>query len=208
MEITSVQDRDQALLEDQVWTGLVAGGITHAISGLSEMVGQPVRTTFLAPRILPASQVSSLVGDPEDQMVAIHIGVEGDASGHIMVVFQPQTAIDLLKLLLGTDSSFEEGLSELEISAMGEMGNIMGAYFLSALGDATGVKLRPTPPTVMMDMAAAVIDAAVADLMIHADDVLVVDTRFGTTDKQIRGVFLVLPNPELKALLLDKWQDQ
>jgi chemotaxis protein CheC len=140
-------------------------------------------------------------------MVAIHLGVEGEAAGHIMVAFQPQTAIDLLKLLLGTDSNFDEGLSELEVSAMGEMGNIMGAYFLSALGDTTNVELRPTPPTVMMDRAAAVIDAAVADLMLYADDVLVVDTRFGTTDKQIRGVFLVLPNPELKAVLLDKWQD-
>ncbi len=208
METISVQGKDQAMLEDQVWTGLVAGGITHAISGLSEMVGQPVRTTFLAPRLIPAGQVSSLVGEPEDQMVAIHIGVEGDASGHIMVAFQPQTAIDLLKLLLGTDSNFDEGLSEMEVSAMGEMGNIMGAYFLSALGDTTNIELRPTPPTVMMDMAAAVIDAAVADLMVYADDVLVVDTRFGTADKQIRGVFLVLPNPELKAVLLDKWQDQ
>ena len=207
MEMASVQDRDQALLEDQVWTGLVAGGITHAISGLSEMVGQPVRTTFLAPRTIPAGKVSALVGDPEEQMVAIHLGVEGEASGHIMVAFQPQTAIDLLKLLLGTDSNLDEGLSELEVSAMGEMGNIMGAYFLSALGDTTNVELRPTPPTVMMDMAAAVINAAVADLMMYANDVLVVDTRFGTTDKQIRGVFLVLPNPELKAVLLDKWQD-
>jgi len=207
MEMTSVQDKDQALLEDQVWTGLVAGGITHAISGLSEMVGQPVRTTFLAPRTLPAAAVSTLVGDPEDQMVAIHLGVEGEASGHIMVAFQPQTAVDLLGLLLGEKPSLEEGFSELEVSAMGEMGNIMGAYFLSALGDVTNVELRPTPPTVMMDMAAAVIDAAVADLMMYADDVLVVDTRFGTTDQQIRGVFLVLPNPELKAVLLDKWQD-
>ncbi|NQW17512.1 MAG: chemotaxis protein CheX [Chloroflexi bacterium] len=205
--MTSVQDKDQALLEDQVWTGLVAGGITHAISGLSEMVGQPVRTTFLAPRTLPAAAVSTLVGDPEDQMVAIHLGVEGEASGHIMVAFQPQTAVDLLGLLLGEKPSLEEGFSELEVSAMGEMGNIMGAYFLSALGDVTNVELRPTPPTVMMDMAAAVIDAAVADLMMYADDVLVVDTRFGTTDQQIRGVFLVLPNPELKAVLLDKWQD-
>ena len=99
-------------------------------------------------------------------------------------------------------------LDELSISTMGEMGNVMGAYFLSALGDTTGVSLMPSPPTVMMDMAGAVIDAAVADIMADSDDILVVETRFGTTNQQIHGIFLVLPNPKLKEVLLERWASQ
>ena len=191
----------------EAWTGLVAGGITHAISGLSEMVGTHVRTTFISPRSLDAIHLYEIVGDPEAPMVAIHLGVTGEATGHILVLFQPETAFDLVDMLMDQAPGSTTGLDELTVSAMGEMGNIMGAYFLSALGDNTGVTLMPSPPTVMMDMAGAVLDAAVADVLLDSDELLLVETRFGTSDKQIRGVFLVLPNPQLKEVLLKRWME-
>lgn len=192
----------------EIWTGLVAGGITHAISGLGDLVDEEVRTTFISPRTLPASQVNELIGGPETDMVAIHLGVKGEATGHILVMFKPATAFELVNMLLGREPGSKCELDELALSTMGEMGNVMGAYFLSALGDTTGVRLMPSPPTVMMDMAGAVIDAAVADIMIDSDDILVVETRFGTANQQINGIFLVLPNPKLKQVLLDRWANQ
>ena len=192
----------------EIWTGLVAGGITHAISGLGDMVGEAVRTTFISPRTLPASQVNELIGGPETDMVVIHLGVSGDATGHILVMFKPETAFDLVNMLLDREPGSACELDELAVSTMGEMGNVMGAYFLSALGDTTGARLMPSPPTVMRDMVGAVIDAAVADIMADSDDILVVETRFGTANQQIRGIFLVLPNPRLKEVLLDRWASQ
>ncbi len=186
----------------EVWTGLVAGGITHAISGLSEMVGTQVRTTFISPRALDAVHLYEVVGDPESTMVAIHLGVTGKATGHILVLFQPETAFDLVDLLMDQPPGTTSSLDEMTVSVMGEMGNIMGAYFLTALSDNTGAALMPSPPTVLMDMAGAVLDAAVADVLLDSDELLLVETRFGTSDKQIRGVFLILPNPQLKEILL------
>lgn len=201
--MTNVISTISAASSSEIWTGLVAGGITHAISGLGDLVGQEVRTTYISPRTLPASQVNELVGGPETDMVAIHLGVKGDATGHILVMFKPETAFELVNMLLDREPGTECEMDELALSTMGEMGNVMGAYFLSALGDTTGARLMPTPPTVMMDMAGAVIDAAVADIMADSDDILVVDTRFGTANQQIHGIFLVLPNPHLKEVLLD-----
>ena len=192
----------------EIWTGLVAGGITHAISGLGDLVGEEVRTTFISPRTMPAPEVNELIGGPETDMVAIHLAVKGEATGHILVMFKPETAFDLVNLLLDRPPDTKGELDELSISTMGEMGNVMGAYFLSALGDTTGVQLMPSPPTVMMDMAGAVIDAAVADIMLESDEILVVETRFGTTNQQIHGIFLVLPNPQLKEVLLERWASQ
>lgn len=192
----------------EIWTGLVAGGITHAISGLGDLVGEEVRTTFLSPRTMPASKVNELIGGPETDVVAIHLGVSGEATGHILLMFKPATAFDLVNMLLDREPGSDCELDELAISTMGEMGNVMGSYFLSALGDTTGVRLMPSPPTVMMDMAGAVIDAAVADIMADTDDILVVETRFGTANQQISGIFLVLPNPRLKEVLLDRWAKQ
>ncbi len=206
--MTNVTSTASSASSSEIWTGLVAGGITHAISGLGDLVGEEVRTTFISPRTLPASQVNELIGGPETDMVAIHLGVKGDATGHILVLFKPLTAFELVNMLLDREPGSDCELDELALSTMGEMGNVMGAYFLSALGDTTGARLMPSPPTVMMDMAGAVIDAAVADIMADTDDILVVETRFGTASQQISGIFLVLPNPQLKEVLLARWANQ
>ncbi|MCH7733694.1 MAG: chemotaxis protein CheX [Chloroflexi bacterium] len=206
--MTNATSAASAATSSEIWTGLIAGGITHAISGLGDLVGEEVRTTFISPRTLPASQVNELIGGPETDVVAIHLGVKGEATGHILVMFKPATAFELVNMLLDREPGSAYELDELALSTMGEMGNVMGAYFLSALGDATGVRLMPSPPTVMMDMAGAVIDAAVADIMGDGDDILVVETRFGTANQQIHGIFLVLPNPQLKEVLLDRWAKQ
>lgn len=206
--MTNATSAASAATSSEIWTGLIAGGITHAISGLGDLVGEEVRTTFISPRTLPASQVNELIGGPETDVVAIHLGVKGEATGHILVMFKPATAFELVNMLLDREPGSAYELDELALSTMGEMGNVMGAYFLSALGDATGVRLMPSPPTVMMDMAGAVIDAAVADIMGDGDDILVVETRFGTANQQIHGIFLVLPNPQFKEVLLDRWAKQ
>ena len=187
------------------WTGLISNGITQAIAGLSGMVGEEISTTFLAPRTMPAASAYQLVGGPESTLIAIHLGVTGEAAGHILILFQPETAFDLVRLLLELDDQSEVDLDDLSVSTIGELGNVMGAQFLSALGDSTGVRLMPTPPTVMYDMAGAMLDAAVSDVMGESDDIVVVESRFGTLNRQIRGVFLVLPDQELKDVLLSAW---
>ena len=56
----------------------------------------------------------------------------------------------------------------------------------------------------MTDMAGAILDVAVADILEGSDDALVVDACFGTEDRQLGGTFLVLPSPELRRVLLQQ----
>ncbi len=47
-----------------------------------------------------------------------------------------------------------------------------------------------------MDMAGAILDVALADILMESDDALVVEAVFATKDQKINGNFLVLPSPE------------
>jgi len=87
---------------------------------------------------------------------------------------------------------------------MGEMGNITGSYFLNALADATDMSLTHSPPAVMIDMASAILDVALTPIMMEQDDVLVVQTTFGTTNRQMDGVFLVMPTMDFLREVLAK----
>jgi chemotaxis protein CheC len=120
-----------------------------------------------------------------------------------MVIIQtPQTAYELIDMLMGEPQGTTTEFGEMEQSVLGEVGNVMGAHFLNTISDTTGLDLRVSPPAVMLDMAASILSPSIAGLMSYAEDALVLDTTFGTEDRQIHGKFLVMPNPELQDTLL------
>jgi len=187
-----------------VWTELVGKGIANAMQGLSQMTGEDINVSSLAIRQLPANEVPDLFGGAGTAVVGIYLVVSGDADGHIVLVYQPETAFALIDLLLGNPLGSTRGLDEMEESALGEMGNITGTFFLNSLSDNLGLSLRPSPPMVVVDMIGAILDVPLASIMQRFDEVSVVEAMFGTHDRQVAGRFMVVPTVELLDLLLKR----
>lgn len=192
----------------KAWTELVSKGVTNAIRGLSEMMGQEIVISEMTAREIAVKDAASLVGGPEVETAAIYLSVDGAASGHMVIIYKPETAFELIDMLMDEPPGTTSELGEMEVSVLGEMGNITGSFFLNALGDATGLDLRVSPPEVMMDMAGAILDAVLAEIMMEVDEALVVETRFGTDNRQINGTFLCMPSPGLQMALLESWRNQ
>ena len=186
-----------------IWIRLVTDGISNALGGLGEMVGKKIITHALNARTIPVASILELLGGGEELTVGIYLGVSGSATGHMVLVYQPSVAYDFVDMLLGNPPGTTQTLGEMELSALGEMGNVMGSFFLNSLADATGLLLNPSPPAVMMDMAGAIMDVALADIIRETDDALVVDATFGTQDSQSSGTFMVLPSLDLQRVLVD-----
>lgn len=190
------------------WAGLVSRGIENAIGGLSQMVGQDIQVSNLLAKTVAVKDTPALLGGSETLSVAIYLAVSGYATGHMIIVYQPHTAFEFVDLLLGNPTGTTHSLGEMEESVLGEMGNIMGSFFLNSLADATGLNLNPSPPAVMMDMVGAVLDVALGDIMQETDEALIVEATFGTRDRQINGTFLVMPSVSMQKALLEHWVAQ
>lgn len=186
------------------WAELVREGIEKAVAGLSDMVGREVAVTSFDPRQGDAGYVHALLGGPEQLIVGVYVGVRGAAPGTLLLAFPQQVGYELIDMLMGQPAGATTGLDEMGESVLGEMGNLMGAFFLSLLGDSTNGQLLPTPPVIVNDMAGSVVDAALAQMMLEMDDILTAATSFGTPDHQIHGVFLVLPSEQLMSLALSE----
>jgi chemotaxis protein CheC len=167
------------------------------------MVGQEIGVGTLGFRGVPVGEISQLVGGPETESVGIYLTVSGSASGHIMLMYDPQMAHGFVDMLMGQPPGSTQSLGDMEASALGELGNIMGSSFLNALADATGLTLMPSPPIVMRDMAGALLDVIAADILLTQDDAFVAETSFNAPDRDITGQFFVIPTRDLLKALMD-----
>ena len=193
-------------VEDDLKEGarLVLLGSHNAITGLSQMVDQEITMDAVSARQIPVDEVPDLFGGRENVAVAVYLAVTGATEGHMFLVYPPKTAMSLVDLLLGEAPGTTQEISELEASALGEMGNIMGSFYLNALSDASGLVLMPSPPAVIMDMAGSILDVALADILQESDDALVVEAVFTAEEHQITGNFLLLPSPAFLKQLSER----
>lgn len=172
-------------------------GLDNASQALSTMtVGG---TVLAAPQLsfLPLHLVPNIAGGPEAIVVGIYLGIEGDLAGHLMLLFEADSAARVADMLLEQPQGTTQELDELALSALGEAGNVTGSAYLNTLANRTGLKVVPSAPTVIMDMAGAILESIIAELYLFGDDVLVVGTEFNG----IKGHFLLLLDHDSMARL-------
>ena len=179
---------------------IFGGGVNNAVIGLSQMAGQEIKIANINVKKVMVKDIPGLFGGPETLIIAVYLEISGQSNGHMVVVYDPKVAFDLVDLLLGQACGTTKELSDMERSTLGEMGNIMGSFFLNYISDTTGNRFQPSPPAVMMDMAGAVLDAALANVLASCDSTYIVETVFGTNDRQVAGTFMVIPDPEMEGL--------
>ena len=181
----------------ELWMGMAAKGMGSAIEGLSQMLGQIVSATKLKARRVPVAEAAEVLGGADSATAAVYLAMSGSAEGHMVLVYPPHIAFEMVDMAMGDPPGTTSDLGEMETSVLGEIGNVMAASFLRTICDATGMDLRVSPPAVMLDMAGAILDACLADIMLHSDEAVLVETTFGSPDRQIDGTFLVMPSPVL-----------
>ena len=78
--------------------------------------------------MLPLAEAVDAIGDPEADVTGVALGVVGDMPATVLLLFTPNDAA-LMCGLLGVEAGTEIG-----VSALMEIGNIVGASYINALG--------------------------------------------------------------------------
>lgn len=187
-------------VEVRLWSDCVSRGTTLAMANLSMMLGREISIQSFELELVALDQVAVLAGGPEALTVGVSLTASGDGSGHIMLMFDEAIARCLVDMLMGQALGTTPELGEFEASALGEIGNIVGSALLNTLSDATGLRLMPSTPDVIIDMAGALVDIIAVDAMLAGDEAFIAQTTFGIDGTAISGAFFVVPEPGLVAL--------
>ena len=131
-------------------------GSGNAATALASMLGQSVDLHVPTALALELADAVDAVGNPEDTVSAVIIGVFGDLDATVLLLFDPESANTLCSLL-GV-----EGDPEMALSALGEIGNILGSSYVQAMGTMTSLHMEPHPPVAMSDMLGAIVASVLA----------------------------------------------
>ncbi|MEG2230534.1 MAG: chemotaxis protein CheC, partial [Lachnospiraceae bacterium] len=85
--------------------------------------------------------------------------------------------------------------SEMEESALREIGNIITGSYLNALSELTNFKIYPTVPSLCVDMAAAILSVPAIEFGAVGDKILLIQTQF-SDEMKLDGYFIMVPEME------------
>lgn len=171
-------------------------GAGHAATALSKLLDKPVDMSVPKVRMVPFEEIADSVGGAEQVVVAIFLRVEGETPGNLFFILTLDSAKKLLRNLVGIEVIDEESYSEMELSALNEIGNILAGSYLTSLADFTMLNMSPTVPSLAIDMAGAVLSYGVLQFGQMGDQALLIDTKFLDGNDEVEGHFFLIPDPE------------
>jgi chemotaxis protein CheC len=180
------------------WTDLARSGSTTAMSGLSQMLHQDFKITALSVNEISEENVGDIAGNIGEKVVGIYLLFSGNANGQILLAFSPEIAFELVDMAMELPVGSTLSLGEMERSVLGEMGNIVGTFFLNGVADNAGIRLMPSPPVVVEDMAGALVDTILAEAFTQSNTLFIIKLLFCSAEKEVAGHFLVLPNFQIQ----------
>lgn len=189
-----------------------ARAMIRAGEALGTMSGHELAVSAPDVRFCRAQDVVQMAGGPDTIVVAIYLGITGSLQGHAILLLPPEGAHRLADVLLDGFVDRVEPTAvpaeplvfgELELSALQEVGNVTLGAFLNEIGRHLQEPVQPTVPQAIIEMAGAILDTILLDLVADTDEVLAAQTTFHEGDNKIEGALLVLPRPDSLTVLVE-----
>lgn len=178
-------------------------GAGNAATALAQLLGQQINMRVPDVMWLPFDDVANRLGGPENPVAGILLNVDSTASVTILVVFPLEQAYFLLDVLFSRPLGKTNSIDEMGTSALQEIGNILTGSYLTSLSAFTGLTFVPMVPAIAVDMAGAVLDYILAEFGQVADQVLLIETEFQASGKDIYSYFFLVPKPDALKPIFD-----
>ena len=171
-------------------------GAGNATTALSQMLNQKMDMSVPKVALVPFNEISDVMGAEDQTVVGIMLGFEGDVEGMMMFLFDTRSAHHLVNTLMMRDKEdgVEEGadFTDMDMSALNEIGNIVSGSYLTAISKLTNLKMISTVPEMTIDMIGALLSVPASEFGKYGDKLLLIQSQFGELDF-VNGYFLMIP---------------
>ncbi len=122
---------------------VAARGFSNSAQGLSKMIGQELSVHSPDVDLMPLSDIADILGGPDNDAVGVYLRMDGELTGQIMMVISYQQALEFCDMVLDDPSGTTKDFGRMERSALSEIGNLTGTFFLNAIYEITKLSSSP-----------------------------------------------------------------
>lgn len=174
-------------------------GAGNATTALASMLQCRIDMAVPEVKLIEVDELAESLGGKERVMTAIFLEVEGDITGDIIFLLEKGSASFLVSKLMGMEVN-AESFSEMELSCIKEISNIIAGSYLNSLSTLTNLKIYPSVPHLQMDMVDSLLHSPMSGAKDN-DQILFIQTEF-TDDIQLGGYFVMIPDTESYGKIL------
>ena len=175
-------------------------GAGNATTALSTMLGARIDMMVPKVRLMEFKEVGTTLGGEEQLVAGIYLEVNGDIHGSIMFIQKKESTRAMVQKLMGMPSTGDD-FTEMELSALKEIGNVITGAYLNSLATLTNLTIYPSVPDVCIDMAGAILSVPAIQFGAISDKMLLIQTDFAD-DVDLSGYFILVPDEESDAKIL------
>lgn len=167
-------------------------GAGNATTALAQMLNKKLDMKVPRVDLVGFDELPSVICGEEELVAGIYLMLSEDISGSMMFLLPGESAHNLVDLLMGRPTGSQDAFSEMDCSALQEIGNIITGSYLSALSTLTNLTIGASVPYIAIDMAAAILSVPAIEFGKVGDKALLIETQFGD-EITIDGYFILIP---------------
>lgn len=168
-------------------------GSGNAATALAKLINKKIDIGVPKVKLLEFKYVADLLGGAETEVIGILFNLSGEITGMMMFVLDQPSAQALVNLLMGRESNSKEPFTEIDFSALQEIGNILAGSYLSSLANLTNLSVSPSIPHMAQDMAGAILSVPAIEFGKIGDKALFIETEFMQGQDEVAGYFILIP---------------
>ncbi|RKI44262.1 chemotaxis protein CheC [bacterium D16-51] len=201
-----MQKNDESMdnFEFDVLTEIGNIGAGNATTALSQLINTRIDMNVPRVKMLTFSELAQVIGGEETLVAGILLSLEGDIQGSLLFILESDAARVLVQRLVGLTSGLDsDTFTEIEISALQEIGNIITGAYLNAISSLTKLTISISVPSLAFDMAGAILSVPAIEFGKLGDKALLIESRFNDLDvMDISGYFILIPTMESYTRIL------
>lgn len=190
-------------MEFDILTEIGNIGAGNATTALAKLIDGRVDMHVPKVEMLAFKDLAEILGGAEELVAGILLSLEGDIEGSMLFVLENKAAHHLVHKLMGSDgSTLEDCFTEMEQSALVEIGNIISGAYLTAISQLTNLNIIQTVPSLAIDMAGAILSVPAIEFGKLGDKALLIESQFEDDEIDVCGYFILIPTLESYTRIL------
>jgi chemotaxis protein CheC len=183
--ITSYTELNDVYIDALKEIGNIGAG--NAATSLGVLLDEDVWISSPSVRIEEFDDVVRSIGGPMEMCVAVLVNFSGEANGVVLFILSVEDAKDITDALPLEKKREGDELSELDMSAIMELGNILSSSYIGSIASLTGMTIGLSVPHVAIDMAGAILELPVAEYGASGSKILFIEESLGTKERRFHS---------------------